>query len=138
MMMAVLNGVGIVANTLFMSGSASDKEKGLSYTILQTAISSLVAVWGLVLVFTYIEQGANLARIKREFDERDAYVWQQVEKGEMEVCVPRLRPQWENRYTFAYESDISDDCDYWINLFYTSHYGIECLWSVDREDWTEY
>lgn len=138
MMMAVLNGAGIVANTLFMSGSASDKEGGLSYTILQTAVTSLVAVWAIVLAFTYIEQGANLARIKREMDERDAYVWQQVEAGEVEICVPRLRPQWENRFSFAYDSDISDDCDYWINLFYTEHYGIECFWSVDREEWTAY
>ena len=138
MMMAVLNGAGIMANTLFMSGSASDKEGGLSYTMLQTAVTSLVAVWAIVLAFTYIEQGANLARIKREMDERDAYVWQQVEAGEVEICVPRLRPQWENRFSFAYDSDISDDCDYWINLFYTEHYGIECFWSVDREEWTAY
>lgn len=138
MMMAVLNGAGIVANTLFMSGSASDREGGLSYTMLQTAVTSLVAVWAIVLAFTYIEQGANLARIKREMDERDAYVWQQVEAGEVEICVPRLRPQWENRFSFAYDSDISDDCDYWINLFYTEHYGIECFWSVDREEWTAY
>ncbi|MBO6241650.1 MAG: hypothetical protein J6O61_12555 [Butyrivibrio sp.] len=138
MMMAVLNGVGIVANTMFMSGSASDREKGLSYTILQTAVSSLVAVWGLVLMFTYIEQGANLARIKREFAERDAYVWQQVANGEIDIYAPMLRPDWENRFSFAYDSDITEDYKNWINVFYAEHYGIDAIWGVEREDWTEY
>ncbi len=138
MMMAVLNGAGIVANTLFMSGSASDREKGLSFCLLQTAVSSLVAVWGIILVFTYIEQGANLARIKREFAERDAYIWQQVEEGEIDVYAPKLRPQWENRFTFAYESDLDDDYYNWINMFYAEHYGIDAIWGVDREEWNEY
>ncbi len=138
MMMAVLNGAGIVANTLFMSGSASDREKGLSFCLLQTAVSSLVAVWGIILVFTYIEQGANLARIKREFAERDAYIWQQVEEGEIDVYAPKLRPQWENRFTFAYESDLDDYYYNWINMFYAEHYGIDAIWGVDREEWNEY
>ncbi|SFP35035.1 hypothetical protein SAMN04487928_10159 [Butyrivibrio proteoclasticus] len=138
MMMAVLNGAGIVANTIFMSGSASDRKGGMSHTMLQTAVSSLVAVWGIVLAFTYIEQGANLARIKREFDERDAYVWQQVETGEIDVYAPMLRPNWENRFSFAYESDLSDDYKNWINVFYAEHYGIDAIWGVDREEWTAY
>ena len=138
MMMAVLNGAGIVANTMFMSGSSSDKEKGLSYTLLQTGISSLVAVWGIVLMFTYIEQGANLARIKREFDERDAYVWQQVDAGEIDVYAPMLRPQWKTRFSFGYESDITEDYKNWINVFYAEHYGIDAIWGVDREEWTQY
>ena len=138
MMMAVLNGAGIVANSLFMSGSASDKEGGLSYTILQTAVTSLVAVWAIVLAFTYIEQGANLARIKREMDERDAYVWQQVEAGEIDVYAPMLRPNWENRFSFAYDSDLSEDYKNWINVFYAEHYGIDAIWGVDREEWTAY
>lgn len=138
MMMAVLNGAGIVANTLFMSGSASDREGGLSYTMLQTAVTSLVAVWAIVLAFTYIEQGANLARIKREMDERDAYVWQQVEAGKIDVYAPMLRPNWKNRFSFAYDSDLSEDYKNWINVFYAEHYGIDAIWGVDREEWTAY
>ncbi len=138
LMMAVANGIGYIANTRSMSGSASDEEHGMTYSLVQTAISGAVAVCIIILGFTYIEEGANLARIKREMDERDEYLLQLAADGEVDVSAPRLRPEWENRFTFAYDSDIDIDWHYWINVYYSQHYGFDTITGVEREEWTEY
>ena len=93
---------------------------------------------GILALFRENADISTGARIKREFAERDAYIWQQVEAGEIDVYAPKLRPQWENRFTFAYESDLDDDYYNWINMFYAEHYGIDAIWGVDREEWNEY
>ncbi len=138
LMMAVVNGIGLIANTRVMSGSSSDEEKGLSYSMLQTVITGVVAVGIIMLSFIYIEQGANLARIKREIDERDVYLQQLAADGEIDVFAPMLRPEWENRFTYAYEADIEEDWHYWLNVSYSSHYGFDTISGVAREEWTEY
>lgn len=102
------------------------------------AVTIICAVLSLFLVFTYIEQGANLARIKREFNERDAYLQQMADSGEVDVYAPKLRPLWQSRFSAAYDSDIDDDYHYWINQFYSWHYGLDTVSGVEREDWTEY
>ena len=85
-----------------------------------------------------MEDGANLARIKREFNERDAYLYELSQTDEVDAVVPMLRPQWENRFSMAYESDITEHWEYWINQYYSGHYGFETVSGVDREEWTEY
>ncbi len=138
LMMAVLNEIAYVANSRVMSGSASDDARGLSWTMHQTVITSIVVMASIFLMFTYIEQGANLARIKREYDERDAYLQQMADSGEVDVYAPMLRPQWVSRFSMAYESDIQEDYNYWINNFYANHYGLDTVSGVEREEWTEY
>ena len=138
LMIAVANGVAIFANTKLMSGSASDQEKGLAFVMQQTAVTSAVVVALLILMFSYIENGANLARIKREFNERDAYLQELADKGEIDVYAPKLRPQWDNRFSFAYQSDLDEDYHFWINQFYAEKYGFDTVSGVEREEWTEY
>lgn len=104
----------------------------------EAAFSGLVICFLVFLGFTYIEQGANLARIKREFDERNAYLQQMADSGEVDVFAPKLRPDWENRFSMAYVSDIEEDYHYWINMFYSTHFHLDTVSGVDREDWTEY
>ena len=107
---------------------------------MQIIGTSLVVVLSVVFLFTYVEQGANLARIKREFDERDAYFLEKSKGVEDELVIqaPMLRPDWKSRYSMAYDSDISEDKDNWINASYASHYGLWFIFGVDRENWTEY
>ena len=113
--------------------------KGYDVQPVQMLFTSLIAVLGVILIFGYIDDGAKLARIKREFDERDAYLAQMAEKGEeMVVDAPMLRPDWENRFSMAYESDITEDKEYWINFAYAEHNGLWYIIGVDRETWTEY
>ena len=101
-------------------------------------VSSVVIVAGIIFVLGYIDDGANLARIKRESDERDTYLAQMAAEGATDVQAPMIRPLWENRFTIAYEADIQEDSQYWINYFIAQHYGLESIRGVDREEWTAY
>lgn len=124
LMMALANGVGLLGES---------REK-----LIQAAVGSLLAVAAIVFVFSYFGDGANLARIKREFDERDAYFAQKQAEGAEDITAPMLRPQWENRFSAAYRMDIQEDDEYWINTFYAVHYDLGMVVGVDRETWTEY
>lgn len=105
-----------------------------------TAIGYPVVTGGLLLVlfFTYIESGADLARIYREDRERTAYIEQEKAAGHLEITVPMLRPEFENRYSDAHNSDLSEDPDNWINIAYAQYYGLDSIRAVPREEWTEY
>ncbi len=124
--MAVAEGFGIVV---------SDNR---SETLVQIAATSIVALYSIFLLLTYVEEGANLARIKREFDERDAYFAEMTHSGDKVIEAPMLRPDWKTRFSMAYESDITEDKFNWLNLFYSEHYNFYYVIGVDRETWTEY
>jgi len=128
LMTGIINGFSWIVN------------EGFKEDIMQIIGTSLVVVLSVVFIFTYVEQGANLARIKREFDERDAYFLEKSKGVEDELVIqaPMLRPDWKSRYSMAYDSDISEDKDNWINASYASHYGLWFIFGVDRENWTEY
>ncbi len=126
LMMAVAEGFGLVVS-MYESEAA-----------FQITASSIVALYCIFLAFTYVEEGANLARIKREFDERDAYLTAMAQTDDKVVEVPMLRPDWETRFSMAYESDLTEDKFNWLNLSYSEHYGFYYCIGVDRESWTEY
>ena len=92
----------------------------------------------IALIFVYIEEGANLARILREVKERGTYIEEQVELGKRELTLPMLRPQFKSKYSYMYDSDISKDEEWWMNEVYCIAYGLEKIDVVEREAWTEY
>lgn len=131
-------GASIFLMTGIAQGLAWCLNKGFKEDLVQILGTSLVTLFGIFLMFTYVEEGANLARIKREFDEREAYYYKCVEEGKLWINAPKLRPDWQTKYSMAYESDISEDKDNWLNISYCSHYGLDFIEAVEREDWTEY
>ncbi len=131
-------GAGLFLMTAICCGFAWFVNEGFSEDLVQVIATSMVAVFCILLLFTYVEEGANLARIKREFTERDAYLTE-IAKGEEKVVeAPMLRPEWKSRYTFAYESDLTEDKFNWLNLSYSEHYKLWYIIGVDRENWTAY
>lgn len=126
LMTAIAMGIGWVAN------------EGFKEDLVQIIATSVVTVFGILLIFTYIEEGANLARIKREFDERDAYLTEMAKGEEKVIEAPMLRPEWETRFSMAYDSDITEDKFFWLNISYAEHYGLWYIIGVDRETWTAY
>ncbi len=105
---------------------------------IKGTLGSMLAVGAIVFIFSYFDDGANLARIKREFDERDAYFVKMQEEGQEDITAPMLRPGWENRFSAAYRMDIQEDDEYWINTFYATHYKLGMVAGVPREEWTKY
>lgn len=131
-------GAGLFLMIAVASGFAWFVNEGFKDDLVQVIGTGMVTVFGVILIFTYVEEGANLARIKREFEERDAYLIEMKNGDEMQINAPMLRPQWETKYSVAYESDITEDKDNWLNLSYAEHYGYWFVVGVDRETWTAY
>ena len=129
---------GLFLMTGIMNGFSWIVNRGFKEDIIQILATGLLSVFCVLFLFSYIENGANLARIKREFDERDAYLKEISQGEEMVVEAPMLRPEWDNRYSMAYVSDICEDKFNWLNLSYAEHYGLWYIIGVDRENWTGY
>ena len=66
------------------------------------------------------------------------YLQQKAAEGVKEVTVPELRPQFTSKYSMAYENDIKEDKEYWINGGYAGYFGFEWVYGVPRDEWTEY
>ena len=107
-------------------------------TLIHTGRTTVVAVLLLYMGLSYLENGANLARIYREEVQRYAYLEEKAQAGEKEVTLPILRPQFHTRYSMAYASDIEADKEYWVNIAYAYYYGVNWVSAVPREEWTEY
>lgn len=122
----------IIAVTQFYV-DVSGKEK-----IFGALKTGLVSVLLLLMFFTYMDSGANLARIYREYNERDVYLTQKAEEGVRDVTIPLLRPDFKTKYSDGYNSDIQEDSGYWVNVAYASYYGFDTVSGVPREDWEEY
>lgn len=90
------------------------------------------------MFFTYMDSGADMARIYREYQEREIYLEEKAAEGEKDVTIPLLRPDFETIYSDAYNSDIQEDPEYWINIAYASYYGFDSVSGIPREDWNEY
>ena len=99
---------------------------------------SAVFILCLYMFFTYIAEGASLARIYREEKERYEYLEEVAATGAEDAEAPMLRPQFESRYSAAYDCDITDDWTYWTNMMMANYYGFKTLLGVDRDEWTGY
>ena len=107
------------------------KENEIIFRSLKTG---MISVMCLIMFFTYMESGANLARIYREYHERDVYLTEQAENGVKDVTVPMLRPDFETKYSDGYNSDITASPEYWLNIAYATYYGFDSVSGVPRED----
>ena len=89
------------------------------------------------MLFVYIEEGANLVRIKREVDIRENYILEMIAKDETTVTVPMLRPEFESKYSMAHLVDISDGEDNWNNEIYKMKYLLGIMEVLPWDEWEE-
>lgn len=92
----------------------------------------------IAMLFVYVEEGANLVRILREVNERETYILEQTAQGNYDLTLPMLRPQFETKYSFMYESDISDEEGFWMNEVFCKHYELKSITVISRDEWDEY
>ncbi len=129
-------GASVFLMTAIAQGTATlgrCKEK-----LIKASMTAIVTIAAVIFTLGYFDDGANLARIKREFDERDAYLTEMAANGADDVEAPMLRPLWQTRFSVAYESDIQEDWQFWINFFMAQHYGVGPIHGVERENWNVY
>ena len=89
----------------------------------------------IAMCFVYVEEGANLVRIRREINARDAYIQEELAKGERELILPMLRPAFESPYSMAHFTDISEDEANWNNDICENKYGITILEVLPWDEW---
>ncbi len=107
------------------------------YTARLLAVS-LLGIWTLVFVFTFMENAANLQRLYRDENNRIAYLLEMKEAGSQDVTIPKLRPEFFSRFSsLTQESDLDENPTYWINVFYESYYGVNCISAIPYEEWEE-
>lgn len=94
-----------------------------------------ILVGVLWLIFTYVENGANLTRILRDVKERDQLVAEELNRDWRDVVLPKLHPEFNNPYTYLYDNDVQEDIHWWINEVYCQHYGLDTITAVEREEW---
>lgn len=89
------------------------------------------------MLFGYVEEGANLARILREVNTREEYILEQVEQGNLELTLPMLRTQFESKYSMAHMCDISDEENNWNNELYKNAYSFYGLTVLPWDEWED-
>ena len=99
---------------------------------------SVVYILCLYMFFSYLENGASLARIYREEQERYAYLEEYAKTGAVDAEAPMLRPEFKTKYSAAYDCDITEHWEYWTNMMMSEYYGFNTLLGVDRDEWTKY
>ncbi len=135
-------GIFLLVSVVRMILDVRDKEIGSagegSGTIAARALCyGTAAVLTLSFLFTYIDCGAQLARINRDSKERVAYIEQKKAEGADEIIVAQLHPAFENRYTVAYESDLVEDDGYWTNVAYETYFEVESISAIPYDSWKE-
>lgn len=101
---------------------------------LKTGGIVAATIW---MFFSYTENGANLARVLREVNERETYILEQTGQGNYDLTLPMLRPEFQTKYSFMYDNDISMEDDFWMNEVFRMKYGLNSIKVVPRDEWEE-
>ena len=131
-----LFGAGVFLMTACIQGIVDIKEDETFVSVAKYGLTGILCLW---LFFTYIENLVNLARIYREDQERIALILEDKEdpEGDGIVVIPQYREDFQNVYSDAHNSDLTDDKDYWINHFYEIYYDVGNITAIPREEWNE-
>lgn len=106
-------------------------------TLLISLKTGGIIAASIAMVFVYVEEGANLVRIRREINIREAYILEERAKGESDLILPMLRSEFESKYSMAHMCDISDDKSNWNNNIYRNAYGIDQMEVLTWDEWEE-
>lgn len=124
---------GIVDNLRVDNDGKADATKQM----LSFLYGSVIAAMSIYLFFQIVDCGAMLIRIRRDYDERIAYIEQQIEAGETDIVVAQFHEDFDNAYTCAYEMELTDDPEYWINVQYKNFFGVNSITAIPYDEWEE-
>ena len=134
LLIACIQGIVDICRTECEIGSANTNAD-IHGIWVRGASWSILLILMLQLVFTFLKDGTNLGRIYRECAERQALVEEAAAQGKQEVTVAQLRPEFETRFSDAYNSDLQKDPGYWTNVAYEGYFGVVSISAVPREEW---
>ena len=106
-------------------------------TLLISLKSGGIIAGTIAMMFVYVEEGANLVRIRREVNIREAYIIEKMANDESDLVLPMLRPEFESKYSMAHLVDISDEEDNWNNDIYRNAYLVDKIEVLSWDEWEE-
>lgn len=127
-------GAGVFMIIACIQGIMELKEEEM---LIRAAKYSFVTILSLWLIFTYLDNLVNLARIYREENERIELILETKAVGGEFAVVPQYREAFRNPYSVAHDSDMTENPRYWINTFYEGYYEIGSVVAIPREEWNE-
>ncbi|WP_026509842.1 DUF3329 domain-containing protein [Butyrivibrio sp. LC3010] len=127
----------IVAIVQGFSNVNTMDEKGDVSELMKTLKLGSVAALLIFMTFTYIENAANLARIYRDENKRFAYLEEKAQEGAVDAEIPMLHSQFDNKYSAAFESDVTEDWQNWNNQMIARYYGFQTVLGLDPDAWEE-
>ena len=129
-------GVGVFLFIACIQAIRDCDKREFTVALLRYGLAAVLCLW---LMFTYFDNMINLWRINRENNERIELIVNAGEDngGSGSVVVPRFREEFQNPYSTAHDSDMTDDPDYWINRFYEFYYDVDSVIAIPREEWDE-
>ena len=128
-------GAGIFLMVSCVQGIVDVSDMDLYLKALKYSAVSLLTLY---FLFDYMDCGANLMRIYRESMERFAYIEEQKAAGSTDITIPLLRPAFQNKYSDAYNSDLSpEDSGYWVNVAYATYFHVDSISALPREEWED-
>ncbi len=105
--------------------------------VLQAACWSLLWVLLLQFLFVYADNATNVGRIWRDERNRVAYIKEQAAQGATDLTVPMVHTDFYNEYSAIEKMEMTEDPEYWINVFYEEYYGIASIRAIPYEEWEE-
>lgn len=130
-------GAGVFLMTACIQGIVDIREDETVISAIKYSLVSILCLW---LFFTYVENLVNLARIYREENERIELI--RADKADPEgdgiVVIPQYREAFRTPFSVAHDSDLTEDKDYWINLFYEVYYDVGNITAIPRDEWDEF
>lgn len=124
------------ANIFFLTAVAESiskikEEDGILHYFKSGAIIA-GTVW---MFFSYIRNGADLARLLREVNEREAYILEQTAMGNYDLTLPIIREDFKCEYSFLRDVDIEEKEDSFNNACYCIRYHLNSIQAVPEEEW---
>lgn len=100
---------------------------------LKTGVILVGAVW---MYFSYMKNGADLARLLREVNNREAYIIEQTANGNYDLTLPIIRDDFKCKYSFLRTVDLEEQEDSFNNACYKIGYNLNSIQAVPEEEWT--
>lgn len=124
-----------ITDNMHEDSPLSKEEHKNAGIMLHFVYTSIACAMTLYLLFDITEGVVNLQRIRRDYDERIAYIEEQIASGNQDIVVAQFHTDFACRYTCAYEMELSDDPTYWTNVQYTKYFGVNSIVAIPYDEW---
>lgn len=124
-----------ICDNMYLDSPIEGEKKSESGIILHFIYGSVVVAMTLYLLFDIIDGVVDLQRIRRDYDERIAYIEEQIASGNQDIVVAKFHTDFDCRYTCAYDMELSDDPTYWTNVQYAKYFGVNSITAIPYDEW---